>query len=111
MSYVVVLSGEYMGQGDNELGASLMGSFLRNICLKNELPEKVVCYNASVKLLEGNSSVIDAFQALEQKGVEILACGTCLKFYNLVNKIVCGQPSNMEEISNILIGNYKIIKP
>ena len=111
MAYVVVLSGEYMGQGDNDLGSTLIGSFLRNICLKSELPEKVVCYNAGVKLLEEGSFVIDAFQALEQKGVEILACGTCLKFFDIVDKIACGKASNMEEISNILIGNYKIVQP
>ncbi len=32
---------------------------------------------------------------LEEQGVEILACTTCLEFYDLVDKLKVGKPTTM----------------
>jgi peroxiredoxin family protein len=45
------------------------------------------------------SDVIDILKQLEEKGVEILSCGTCLDFYNLKDKLSVGRVTNMYEIA------------
>ena len=46
-----------------------------------------------------NEQVVDHLKTLEQKGTEVLVCGTCLKFYNMADRLQVGTVSNMYDIS------------
>ena len=87
-----------MGSGDEVLGKILMGAFLKKLWAKADKPDVLILYNAGVKLLDKENGMMDVMVGLEESGVEILACGTCLDHYDLRGKIVAGQVSNMEEI-------------
>jgi intracellular sulfur oxidation DsrE/DsrF family protein len=40
---------------------------------------------------------------LVERGVEVLACGTCLEFYQLKDALAVGRVSNMYEIAGLLL--------
>jgi selenium metabolism protein YedF len=98
MKKTILISSEYLGEGDDELGGMLMGSFLRKLCLAENLPQEIIFYNSGVKLLAGSSSVLDAVDMLAGKGVDITACGTCVNYYKLTKLIDPVQVGDMAGI-------------
>jgi hypothetical protein len=48
---------------------------------------------------------------MEEKGVEILSCGTCLEKFGLVNQIQVGRVTNMFEVVESLNAASKVISP
>ncbi|WP_242343320.1 sulfurtransferase-like selenium metabolism protein YedF [Anaeromyxobacter terrae] len=95
---VFVLNAETMGRGDDALGAKLVGSFLRTLASTDPKPDAIVFYNAAVQLLGEGSPHLEPLRALDDAGVDLLACVTCLEFYDLVGRIAVGHVSNMREI-------------
>ena len=106
---IVVLSSETMGRGDDGLGAKLIGSFLRTLVGVDPKPEAIVFYNAAVNLLAAGSAHLEALRQLEDAGVDLLACMTCLEFYALTGKVAVGQVSNMREIVQRTMAAVKVI--
>ena len=104
MPNTVVITGERLGTGNDELGQQLMGSFLRKIWGLDNKPTAIVFYNAGVKLLADGSHVLDALDGLSQAGVDLIACGTCVSFFELKDKIKVGRVSDMTEIASMLLG-------
>src|SRR5215208_5492244 len=88
---VVIVNGESMGYGDDVLGAKLVASFLRTLGAVDPKPEALVFYNAAVKLLGRDSGSLEALRALDDAGVDLLACVTCLEFFELTESIAVGQ--------------------
>lgn len=109
MAYVIIVNSEQMGEGDDLLGDKLMGACLKKFWSKAELPKAICFYNGGVKLLCSQSKVLDVLDGLEQAGVELLACGTCLDHFAMTNQMKLGHISNMDEIVNYLIGADKVI--
>ncbi len=58
--------------------------------------------NSGVRLVAQGSSVLEDLQSLSNKDVQIWACGTCLDFYALKDKLSVGQVSNMYSIVEAL---------
>ena len=59
-------------------------------------------------VVEG-SQVLKDIQSLCGRGVEILACGTCLGHYELKDQVAVGEISNMYTIAEILLGAGKVV--
>jgi len=87
-----------MGFGDDDLGLKLMVNFLRT--LKEMGPElwRLVFVNNGVKLTIGGSEVLGDLQAYEKAGLKIMVCGTCLNHFNLLEKKMVGETTNMLDI-------------
>ncbi len=108
---VVVLSSNTMGEGDEELGGILIKGFLYALTELDNLPRAIVMYNSGVKLAIDGTQVRD-LKTLEDHGVEILICGTCLDYYGIKGlELEVGQISNMYYIVETLHGAEKIIRP
>lgn len=108
---VVVISSETMGRGDNELGKVLMKAFIHTLIQADELPSKMMFYNAGVKMATVDSEVLDDLKNLSDAGVEILLCGTCVNFFNLSGKTGTGKITNMFEILSVMSSAARLIKP
>lgn len=106
---VIVVNGDGMGSGSEELGKTLIGAFLKKIWASDDKPETIVFYNAGVKLLAKGSAVLDALSALADLGVELLACGTCVNYFELKEQIQVGRISNMEEITSTFMKADSVI--
>ena len=109
MKKVIVINSDKMGQGDENLGVRLMGNFLKTLLNAEKRPQMLVLYNSGVKLAAKDSPVLETLQSLENLGVEIISCGTCVNFYGLVDLIQAGRVSNMQEIVAVLTEAEHII--
>ena len=110
-STIVVLSSDKMGEGDEKLGHILMKGFIYALTELDVLPKTVLLYNNGVKLaVEGSDSLAD-LKLMEEQGVEILSCGTCLNHYQLTEKLGVGAITNMYSIVEKLSQAGKVIKP
>ncbi len=105
------IAGETMGRGNDELGAVLMKSFFFALKELTPLPWRVLFINAGVKLSCEGSELLPHLKELEDRGVELLSCGTCLDFYNLKEKLRVGKISNMFEIVSSLSESTAVLKP
>lgn len=92
------ISSDKMGKDNEELGKILMKSFIYTLSETRPYPSSIVFYNAGVKLTTEGSEVLDDLMKLEEEGVEIISCGTCLDFLNLKDKLKVGSISNMYTI-------------
>ena len=90
-----LIQSESLGKGDDQLGKLLMANFLRLLGEIKDKPGTMVFWNAGVRLVCADSPVLDHLKRLEEQGVEILACTTCLEYFELVEKLKVGKPSNM----------------
>jgi intracellular sulfur oxidation DsrE/DsrF family protein len=73
------------------------------------LPDTIIFLNSGVKLVAEGSPVVDDLRYLRGRGVEILACGTCLGHYELKDDVAVGEVSNMYTIAETLLGASRTI--
>jgi selenium metabolism protein YedF len=98
-----------MGEGDAELGILLLRNYLKIILNDNRLPKIIVFYNAGVLLLSENSPVIAEFKNLEEAGVTLLACKTCINHFKLEDSIAAGVQGTMMDIITLQSDADKVI--
>ncbi|MDY6852160.1 MAG: sulfurtransferase-like selenium metabolism protein YedF, partial [Thermodesulfobacteriota bacterium] len=108
---VVKISSRFMGSGPDELGRVLIKAFLKSLPEAACEPEAIVFYNSGVHLTCEGSEHLDALRALEDKGVQIISCGTCLDFLGIKDKLAVGLTSNMFEIIEVLTGADRVVSP
>lgn len=109
MTRTIIISSNTMGEGSEELGAKLIASFLRKVWGMEQKPAKILFYNSGVKLLAEGSGVLDALDSLYSAGVDLIACGTCVTYFNLKDKILIGRVSDMNEIASSMLDSDKVI--
>ena len=106
---VYLFTSETLGQGSDELGAILMRSFFTALQEVDPKPKTLLFLNGGVKLAVKGSAVLPAIQKLEQQGVAVLSCGTCLDYYHLKEELAVGSATNMFTIINELQGPGRAI--
>jgi selenium metabolism protein YedF len=109
--FVIVLSENKMGRGNDELGYVLVRAFLHTIAEQSQKPDVMIFYNTGVKLTVQGSEVLDDLKALEKAGVEILVCGTCLNYFEVKDKLEVGVVSNMYDIAATMSRAGRLIYP
>lgn len=108
---VVQITAETMGSGDDELGALLMRSFLKTQRQLDHPPDAILFYNDGVKLCCEGSLLLEDLRALEESGIEIIACGTCLNFFDLAEQLRVGRVTDMLEIASRLADAGLVVRP
>lgn len=109
--FVIVISEDKMGRGNDELGSVLIRAFLHTICLEKAKPDVMIFYNTGVKLTIQGSEVQDDLKELAAAGVEILVCGTCLNYFEIKDQLGVGVVSNMYNIAGTMSRASRIISP
>ncbi len=95
---VAVVSGNVMGTGDDKLGKALIKAFIFALSKQDTLPYAIIFYNSGAFLTCEGSESIEDLKAMENEGVKIMTCGTCLDFYGIKEKLAVGSVSNMYDI-------------
>jgi len=98
---IYLIPSDTMGDGERELGQILMKGFISTIKELDPLPKRIIFLNSGVKLAT-KEDIIFYLKELEEQGVEILLCGTCVDYYELQEEVGVGDISNMFEIADNL---------
>lgn len=106
---VILITADSLGRGSQELGELLMRNFLQTLAEGEVIPRRLLFINSGVKLCCEGSPALASLLSLEQRGVEILSCGTCLDYYQLKEKLCVGSITNMYTIMEHLLAAEKVI--
>jgi len=108
---IVYINSDRMGQGDDDLGQNLIATFLETATNFVGDISHILLVNSGVKLACTGSAALESMKMLANAGVTILACGTCLKHFQLMEKIEAGAPSNMFTILDLVSKSEKVLTP
>lgn len=104
---ILFLNEESCGSG--AVGKVLLANFLKSILNLENKPKMVICVNNAVFMTTNRAhESFAALKMLEENGIEILSCGSCLEAYKLVDKLAIGRITNAFEIMDILSKNEAI---
>ena len=108
---LVFITTETLGIGDDGLGAKLMATFLATLPEMGDALWRVILLNGGVKLAAAPGDALQALRKLENSGVAVLVCGTCLAHYGLHPEKAVGETSNMLDIVTSLSLADLVIRP
>ena len=108
-NFIVVYTKDRIGEGSNDMGNMLVGGMLTTLTETESTPEKMIFMNAGINLVIEGSPVLDLLKKLENKGSELLVCGTCLDYFGKMDELRVGRVSNMLEILESMRSYSKVI--
>lgn len=95
---VILVTNEGMGKADTALQHQLAGTYFHLLGENDLLPGVICFYTEGVKLVCNGSPVLDQLRALEEKGVRLVICGTCLNYFGLTEEVQVGIVGGMTDI-------------
>jgi len=111
LSGLVVIPSEFMGTGDDTLGKLLIKGFIFALSQLETLPEAIVFYNGGVRHVLKDSAGLNDLQNMQASGVKILACGTCLNHFGVLDQLAVGEVTDMYNIVNLMQRAVYVIRP
>lgn len=106
---MVLMTSGTLGRDDDVLGRRLMIKFFHQLCGISERPSVVGFYNGGVTLLGTASPVLDALKTLDTLGVDLIACGTCVEHFGLLDDIAIGRITDMREIVATMMSARRVV--
>lgn len=97
MKTVIVVNQDQMGSGDAELGRKILRTFFTKASAAFAELEAVVFYNSGVRCLAADSPHLQPLSTLEEHGVDLIACGTCVEAFALA-ELKVGEVGSMDQI-------------
>ena len=107
-SKVILIQSEGLGRGDDELGMNLMSNFLRLLEESEGKPAQMIFWNTGVRLVCEGSWALEHLKELEEQGVEVLACRTCLDHFQLTDRLVIGRSTTMPKTIEAMMTNQTV---
>ncbi|MFH2049495.1 MAG: sulfurtransferase-like selenium metabolism protein YedF [bacterium] len=108
---LLILKSSGIGDGEPDLGEKLTKAFLSSLYNSNEIPAKIIFINSGIFLTTEGSPVIEILNKFQDAGSEMLSCGTCLEYFDRKNKLIIGQPTNMNDTVNAMLSYKKVLAP
>jgi selenium metabolism protein YedF len=105
----VLITGDTIGRGSDELGSLLMKAFCNTLETLPVKPALIACMQSGVRLVVEGADTLPALQRAEKAGIRILVCGTCLDYFKLKDRVRTGTVSNMYDITDALIRAGSVI--
>jgi len=95
---VVLVGGQVMGAGEDDLGARLVTAFFDALAGLDPPPGFLAFYNTGVFLTTRDSAVVEALRDLAGRGATVISSGLCLEYFRLKDRLKVGRIGNMYEI-------------
>jgi len=95
---VILVTNNGMGKADLPLQQKLMGKYLELLALNTNMPAAICFYTEGIKLVIDDSPVLGQLKALEDKGVRLIVCSTCLDYYGVKDRVTIGIVGGMSDI-------------
>lgn len=105
MNDAILIGSDGLGSPDQKLGEILLGNFLRILGDRETLPKYIILWHGGVKTAARGSDTLGFLQTLEQRGVEIVICRTCVEFYGIEDEIAVGKVDGMVRMLDIMGSN------
>ena len=106
---VIMVTNNGIGNADEELQQLLFGKYVELLLQNASRPRAFCFYTHGVKLVCEGSPVIEGLRQLENKGVRLIVCSTCLNYFELTTKINVGIVGGMGDILEAQIKAEKVI--
>ena len=106
---VVLITKEGMGSAEPELQKKLLDTYFRLLLENGTLPDAVCFYTDGVKLLIEGSPLLERLTELEQRGVRLIICSTCLNYFGIADKVHVGIVGGMPDIIEAQASASKVI--
>lgn len=97
----LVISSDKIGRGDDEIGSIIIEKFLLNLCEAENLPERMFFLNKGALLCEKNSKFENELKILNERGVKLLVCSTCIDYFK-IEILSFTKKSNMSDLIDIM---------
>jgi selenium metabolism protein YedF len=108
-STCILITRNYIGSEDGQIGQLLMKSFFYVMSEKETKPSDIILVNRGVFLAAEGSPVLSALHELDRSGVSIMCCGTSLNHFKVREELDLGYVSNMYDILEVLMKARKVI--
>lgn len=105
---VILVSSDQLGKGERELGEGVLETFFTILKQREDLPVAIFCMNSGVFTLTNASLVSLQLKELEDKGVDVFACKTCVDYYGIEDKLTVGKISGMAHFVE-LADKYEVL--
>ena len=105
----MLIKTDQLGTGEESLGKLLMKGFLFALTELPVPPKRLIFLNSGVKLAVQGSNTLSDLRHLAAKGTKLCACGTCLNFYELTEKLAVGEIVDMMAIVRFLSEDPQVI--
>lgn len=108
---VVLVAAATMGSGNDELGRILLRNFLLTLAELEIPPATIYFINDGVKLTVEDADTVEILQKLADLGIDLAACGLCLDFFKLREKVAVGRITNMLDIVQGMANAGSVLRP
>lgn len=105
----IFINSDKMGTGNDELGQVLIKGYIYTLTESKPYPKSILFVNSGIKLTTENEATVENLKILQDAGVEILSCGTCLDYYGLKEELKVGTVTNMYTIVESMNNSSKTI--
>ena len=105
----IFINSDKMGTGNDELGQVLIKGYIYTLTESKPYPKSILFVNSGIKLTTENEATVENLKILQDAGVEILSCGTCLDYYGLKEELKFGTVTNMYTIVESMNNSSKTI--
>lgn len=109
MSTVILITANGMGRADPPLQQTLLTKYLSLLEHQEPPPETICFYADGVRLVIQESPVLALLRQLEARGVQLIACRTCLDYLGITDKVQVGRVAGMPDILDAQMRVDKVI--
>ena len=106
---VILITREGMGSADATLQHKLLDTYLNLLLENGSLPAAICFYTDGVKLVVEGSPLLERLSQIEQRGVRLIICSTCLNYFGLIEKVRVGIVGGMPDILEAQAQAAKVI--
>ena len=95
---IILITRQGMGSADVPLQQKLLDTYLHLLMEDKTLPSAICLYTDGVKLVIEGSPLLERLSQIEQGGVRLIICSTCLNYFGLSEKVRVGIIGSMSDI-------------
>jgi len=107
---VLLITSDQLGSGPEELGRLLMKNFIHTLLETVPQPDRILLLNSGVLLAVCGAETVEALRKLEERGVELFACGLCLDYFHKKEQLAAGAVTNMFSTAEALLYAASVIR-
>ena len=107
---VLLITSDQLGSGPEELGRLLMKNFIHTLLETVPQPDRILLLNSGVLLAVDEAETVEALRKLEERGVELFACGLCLDYFHKKEQLAAGAVTNMFSTAEALLYAASVIR-